>query len=219
MWVYGDKDDRRGNNGRIIQEVNIENANKSGWGKLQHAARVFGKRLKWAINTVSRWGALGLLFELNNVRVRRRIRNRITNKNNDKSHLSLVSLKTLYPERCHGPLFGVEYYQLLSQSKIVFNIHSEKADGTVDNMKMFEATGVGACLLTDSGNNIKDLFEPDTEIVTYSSVSEAADKAKYLLDNETERIKIADAGQRRTLTDHTMLRRCEQINEIIISRL
>ena len=78
---------------------------------------------------------------------------------------------------------------------------------------------MGACLLTDTGRNMPDLFEEDSEVVTYSSVDEAIEKAKYLLDNPAEAEKIAVAGRAKTLSSHTMRHRCEQINEIIRARL
>jgi spore maturation protein CgeB len=129
------------------------------------------------------------------------------------------TLREMYPDRCHESLFGIDYYKLLRRSNIVFNLHSEAARNTVDNMKMFETTGVGACLITDTGSNMKDLFEEDKEVVTYLSVDEAIEKVKYLMDNENERKKIAEAGQSRTLREHNVRARCEIMHEIIQGRL
>jgi len=78
---------------------------------------------------------------------------------------------------------------------------------------MFQATGMGACLLTDTGNNMSDLFDEDTEVVTYSSTEECVEKLDYLLKHDDKRREIARAGQRRTLRDHTTQKRCEQIHE------
>ena len=108
---------------------------------------------------------------------------------------------------------------MIWNSKIVFNIHAAAADNTVDNMKMFEVTGIGSCLLTDTGTNMKDLFVEDKEIVTYRSVDEAIEKVRYLTDNPEVTRQIADAGHERTLRDHTVKNRCQQINEIIQTSL
>lgn len=80
---------------------------------------------------------------------------------------------------------------------------------------MFEVTGVGSCLLTDRGNETAHLFVPDEEIVTYSSIDECIEKVNYLLNNESVRIKIAQKGKARTLKDHTVMNRCQQVNEIL----
>ena len=84
---------------------------------------------------------------------------------------------------------------------------------------MFEATGVGTCLITDTGCNMPDLFEPDKEVVTYANIEEAVEKSQYLLEHDQEREEIAAAGQERTLRDHTIQNRCELINDEIIKRL
>ena len=129
------------------------------------------------------------------------------------------TLSEEFPSRSKPSLFGLDYYELLSRSDVVFNIHSAKSQDTVDNMKMFETTGMGACLLTDTGRNMKDLFEEDVEIVTYRSADEAIEKAKYLVENPEKAREIAVAGRAKTLARHTMFHRCEEIDEIIRTHL
>lgn len=136
--------------------------------------------------------------------------------------LGLLPAKTLsdeFPTRCHSSVFGQEYYDLLSRAQIVFNMHSSQSRDTVDNMKMFEVTGMGGCLLTDSGRNMKDLFDEDYEVVTYRSADEAIEKAKYLIENPEDALAVAKAGRARTLACHTMAHRCKDIDEIIKKRL
>ena len=91
--------------------------------------------------------------------------------------------------------------------------------GIVGNLRLFEATGVGTCLLTDTGQNMIELYEPDTEIVTYGSAEEAIEKVNYLLENESERASIASAGQKKTLSSHTIFHRCQLIDEVFQSKL
>ena len=70
-------------------------------------------------------------------------------------------------------------------------------------MRLFEACGVGTCQIVDAREEVLPCYEPDTEIVTYKTIEECRDKAGWLLKNPAERAKIAAAGQRRTLKDHT----------------
>jgi spore maturation protein CgeB len=84
---------------------------------------------------------------------------------------------------------------------------------------MFHATGLGSCLINDSGPNLRDLFEPDSEIVVYRSIEECVEKVRYLLDHDEEREAIAEAGRRRTLRDHTYARRSEQLDALIAQAL
>jgi len=117
------------------------------------------------------------------------------------------------------PVYGLDQFKLLAKTRICFNIHGEIARGCAGNARLFEATGVGTCLVTDWKDNIPELFVPDKEVVTYKSKKECADKIKWLLENKEEAQKIAEAGMARTLKDHTIQRRVSQINDIILPRL
>ena len=120
-----------------------------------------------------------------------------------------------HPGRFHPPVIALEYFELLAKSRINLNNHIDCAEGYAGNIRLFEATGMGAVLLTDWMINMPELFEDDVEVVTYRNAEEAAEKAKYLLDHPQELAAIAAAGQRRTLRDHTYVNRAEQLNEIV----
>lgn len=124
----------------------------------------------------------------------------------------VIPISSIYPNRCHAPVFGSEMYNLHSSSKISLNIHTNHVSGMVGNMRMFEVTGVGGCLLTDTGENLKDLFEPDKEVVTFSNKDECREKALYLLGNDKVREEIAFAGMKKTLSSHTFKIRCQEID-------
>jgi hypothetical protein len=109
-------------------------------------------------------------------------------------------------------IFGLEMYCVQAGFKICLNAHGPSAYAS--NQRLYEATGVGTCLLTDWKDNLPDLFDPDREVVTYRSPEEAIEKIRYLLDHDDERRAIAQAGQRRTLRDHTIPNRMVRVNEI-----
>jgi spore maturation protein CgeB len=118
-------------------------------------------------------------------------------------------------EKASPGLYGLAMYQLLHDSKLTFNNHIDISAQFANNLRLYEATGVGTCLLTDWKGNLSDIFEPDIEVVTYRSADEAADKVRYLLAHDDERRQIAEAGQRRTLRDHTFDLRAQQLDELI----
>lgn len=117
--------------------------------------------------------------------------------------------------RTRSPLFGTEMFQQLLDSRVVFNNHIDISPVSASNMRLFETTGVGACLLTDWKENLPRLFEPDTEVLTYRSAEECVEKVNYILEHEDERRELAAAGQRRTLREHTFDNRAARIDEII----
>jgi len=127
----------------------------------------------------------------------------------------LLPLPMINPARCHEAVFGLAMYRVLAASHVTLNRHTDGALTSVGNLRLFEATGVGACLLTDTGDNMADLFIEGKEIVTYESSEDCAAKVDYLFHHESERQAIAKAGQARTLRDHTVARRCESVDSLI----
>ena len=103
----------------------------------------------------------------------------------------------------NGEKWGLEMYNILSRSKISFNRHIDVSANYANNMRLYEATGMGSLLLTDQKDNLNELFEIDREIVTYTCKEEALEKYKYLINNPKEITKIAKSGQLRTIKDHT----------------
>ncbi|MBA7546570.1 hypothetical protein ES705_38962 [subsurface metagenome] len=117
------------------------------------------------------------------------------------------------------PIFGVDMYKLLRKSKIILNTHGEAANEYAGNMRLFEATGVGSCLITDNKRNLNELFDLDHEVIAYDRSEDCIEKVKWLLENEEERRKIAKSGQLRTLKSHTIEDRCKLIIDIICREL
>lgn len=113
------------------------------------------------------------------------------------------------------PLYGIDMLSVLSCAKVGLNFHIDAAGRYAGNIRLYEVTGVGSCLLTDEKENLHQLFERDTEVVTYKSADECLEKAKWLLDHPKEREAIAKAGQARTLRDHTYEKRAAQLDNII----
>jgi len=117
-----------------------------------------------------------------------------------------------------GPAWGLEMYDIMRNSKVVLNRHGEVAENFANNMRMFEATGCGACLVTDTKTNLKEYFnimEPNNDIVPYSCPEDAVSKIKSLLENEERRARIARNGQLKTLSTHTYLQRMGDISECL----
>ena len=122
--------------------------------------------------------------------------------------------------RAHrGQAFGLEMYRVLADAKIVVNRHIDAAEGFANNMRLFEATGSGALLVTEAAPNLGELFEPGREVVTYSSPGELAEVVCHYLENEDERLAIAAAGQRRTFAEHTYDHVIAELDGILSARL
>ena len=115
-------------------------------------------------------------------------------------------------------VWGFEMHRILAASPISLNVHTDKYTnhtvgetytGFATNMRLFESTGTGACLLTDWKSNLSDFFDPDREVVTYKSIDEC-------VDHPANCKQIALAGQQRTLTEHTLEQRANQLDRILV---
>lgn len=121
--------------------------------------------------------------------------------------------------RYRGPAWGMDMYRVLAGSRIALNRHIDVAGDCANNMRLYEATGVGTLLLTDAKQNLHELFEPGSDIVTYRSEAELVDRARYYLEHDDERARIAAAGQRRTLSEHTYEARMRELVSVLSSCL
>jgi spore maturation protein CgeB len=121
--------------------------------------------------------------------------------------------------RFEGEAWGLDMYAVLSQAAIVVNRHIDVAEGLANNMRLFEATGCGALLITEAAPNLRDLFEPGKEVVTYAGRDELVEAVRHYSHEQGERLAIARAGRERTLRDHSYARRIEQLAEMLEARV
>lgn len=133
----------------------------------------------------------------------------------EKAFPQHLRISTRIRKNVQPPMFGIEMFELLKRSKICLNIHGDIATDDAANMRLFEATGMGCCLVTDWKKNMCTLFDDGKEVVTYQNIEDCVDKLKWLL-NHPDKIKdIAEAGQKRCLKDHTISMRAQRIYDII----
>lgn len=114
-----------------------------------------------------------------------------------------------------GTAWAIEMYQILHNSKITLNHHIDIAGSYANNLRLYEATGVGTMLITDWKENLHEIFEPGKEVVAYRTPDECAELIRYYLNHEGERKAIARAGQERTLREHTYYQRMQELADIV----
>jgi spore maturation protein CgeB len=102
-------------------------------------------------------------------------------------------------------------------AKIVLNsTHPGEIEGT--NVRTFEVAGAGGFQLANFRPALTDLFIPGEEIETFRSVTELKDKIKFYLTRPAERFKIAEAGAKRALCDHTYQIRLTQLLSLVFEQ-
>jgi spore maturation protein CgeB len=114
--------------------------------------------------------------------------------------------------RCfQGEVWGADMYHVLRRSRITLNSHIDLAGREAGNMRLFEATGVGAFLLTDFKDNLDTLFAPDREVAVWRSIDDCLNVIGRALGDGGSRAAIARAGHARTMARHTYRHRAAEI--------
>jgi hypothetical protein len=131
-----------------------------------------------------------------------------------------IDLPLRVRSRHFGERWGIDAYDVLCSSAVTINEH-----GIVDpdlrfggsrvaaNMRLFEATGCGALLVTDHLPRIEDFFEVGSEVLTYRSLGELKDCLRWATANPSEARTMARRAQERTLREHTYSVRLEVLND------
>ena len=114
-----------------------------------------------------------------------------------------------------GEIWGDDVYNLYQLTKIAFNSHIDLAQGFSANVRMIEAAGSGAVLLTERTDNLNQYFRDD-EAISYSSIPEAIEVIDYLKKNERDASKIARKGQIRVVKSHTSQNRVSEFKDLIL---
>jgi hypothetical protein len=117
-----------------------------------------------------------------------------------------------------GSALGRAMYEVLASSRVALNHHGDVGP-YANNLRLFEATGMGALLITDWKPNLGDYFDVGREVVAYHSADECAELVDHYVAHEDERAQIAAAGQSRTLAEHTWPLRMQDLVSIVEEHL
>lgn len=117
-------------------------------------------------------------------------------------------------DRWQGPAWGLDMYEIYLRSHIVVNRHGGVSRGLSNNLRMFEATGCGAMLLTERSPNIRDYFT-ENECSTYTSAEDAVEKINHHLNDPMTLRLVSSLGQQRTLSTHTYAQRMATVSKVL----
>jgi spore maturation protein CgeB len=131
----------------------------------------------------------------------------------------IEKLNMNYPSHVHEPLNDLEYASTLASSSIIVNI-SESPSNPVflnhnvllaTNLRDFETTMSGTLLCTQYSDELPYFFEDGKEVVSYKNEYELIDKLNYFMIHDSERQRVAAAGYKRCITDHTWQKRFQEL--------
>lgn len=113
------------------------------------------------------------------------------------------------------PLYGNAMYRALREARICLNNHIDVLGGRGQNMRVFEATGSGACLLTEADPDLAPLFQPEREVATFASIGELLEKIAWYLEHPGARDALAHHGHGRCHRDHDRPGRARWLDALI----
>jgi spore maturation protein CgeB len=78
-------------------------------------------------------------------------------------------------------------------------------------MRLYEATGMGALLLTDQKRNLAEIFVPGEHVAAYTDAQDCVRQIHALLADDALRERIAAAGQQQAIQHQNYYRRVGEI--------
>ena len=145
-------------------------------------------------------------------RLRRSVGLRVPSPGDDRV-VPNVPFRERFPDRVHPAIYGQKMFDLLARAEVI--VHHEI--GASSSLRHFEATGMGAALVTNAFDGIGELFEVGKEILVYESTDELLAIARAAAAGDDALREIGEAGRRRTLKDHNTEVRARQFSDIIRS--
>lgn len=112
---------------------------------------------------------------------------------------------------------GMDVVKLYQSTGVFLNILREPFIGasTIMNLQVFSGTSTGTCLLTEWVEELPEVFEPDNEILTFTSLDDFTEKVKRYSRDLSAAGKIGSAGRKRCIAEHTHTHRASQIMQIL----
>jgi len=114
------------------------------------------------------------------------------------------------------PLYSNSLYNQIIKSKIVVNAYTNYNNEFKSNMRIFEAIGHGAFLISERGN-YPDGLEPDVDFYTYDGFVELKEKIDYVLSNWDEHRIIALKSAEKIRTIFSKENQWKQFQKIVNS--
>lgn len=113
---------------------------------------------------------------------------------------------------------GEAYWSMLRESSVCLGVNryptprraSDRPD-TYSRLRDIEAPMAGACYLTEWTEGLDHLYDLGREIETYRTPDELVEKTQMLVADAGQRSRLRLGGQRRSLSEHTILRTISKI--------
>lgn len=113
-----------------------------------------------------------------------------------------------------GSALGKEMLSVLSSVKISINAHGDfmRYGG---NMRLFETAALGTFQIVDDRPGVGEWFSIGEHLATFRDHDDLRDKARYYLDNDAERQRIAASAREHVLARHRYDQRLARVEGLL----
>ena len=123
---------------------------------------------------------------------------------------SSLMLYRLAPELCGGSLAYEDLAKVYSGAEIVLGLQFSGLSQTQTSCRIFEVLACQAFYLGPDTKGTRFLFEPGRHLAVSGSAAQTMALARYYLEHQSERERIAAAGQLEVYRKHTYIHRARE---------
>jgi spore maturation protein CgeB len=116
-------------------------------------------------------------------------------------------LAEISPQALRGPAYADQMLKVYSGSEIALNFSLDR----YLVFRNFEVPACGPLLVTEQVPELEGLFHPGEEIVVYNNLDELRHTLDHYLAHPKEAAAIARRGEKRARTEHTFVRRMQEL--------
>lgn len=118
-----------------------------------------------------------------------------------------ISLAETGSATLRGPAYADDMLKVYSGSEMALNLSFDR----YLIFRNFEVPACGPLLVTEDVPKLESFFRPGEEVVVFHNVDDLREKLDYYLAHPDEARAIAGRGQHRAHTEHTFVRRMEEL--------
>lgn len=127
-----------------------------------------------------------------------------------------TTLSRVIREQALPPLYGGALYSAIGGAKIVVNAYTDDNRDFKSNMRLFEAIGLGAFLISEEGR-YPDGFAPGVDFLTYKGAGELFSQIERALDQWPAYAEIARQTQKKITELYSKERQWQDFQNFVAS--
>ena len=132
-------------------------------------------------------------------------------------HLPMITFPDRHVrEHASPPLYGEDLYQAIGQAKVVVNGFTDFNASFKSNMRLFEAIGLGAFLISEEGV-YPDGFEPGADFYSYGNPGELVDRINQVLEDWPAHAEMASRTRHKIASLYSKQRQWNDFQRFIAS--